>query len=120
MTTKKRLLLIALPLIVVAVTFGVLAMLPPRPGVTKANFDRIEKGMTQAEVEERFFGVPVLVIDDGPRRMTRYEGPTQHGDAVVRIMFDENGRVFEKLWWGWTPETFSERLKRWIQGPSPD
>src|ERR1035438_9324153 len=54
--TKKRLLLIAsLPLVIV-VTLGVLAMLPPRPGVTKANFDRIEKGMTRAEVEQIFGG----------------------------------------------------------------
>ena len=50
--TKKRLILIAaLPLVIVAVTLGVLAMLPPGPGVTKANFDRIEKGMTLAQVE---------------------------------------------------------------------
>jgi hypothetical protein len=36
------------------VILGVLAMLPPSPGVTKTNFDRIEKGMTRAEVEEIF------------------------------------------------------------------
>jgi hypothetical protein len=48
MTTTKRLLLIAaLLLIVAAVILGVLSLLPPDPGVTKANFDRIEKGMTQ-------------------------------------------------------------------------
>jgi hypothetical protein len=54
MATKKRLLLIAVPPLSIAVTLGVLAMLPPGPGVTKANFDRIEKEMTRAEVEQVF------------------------------------------------------------------
>jgi hypothetical protein len=49
--TKKRLLLLALPL-AMALTLGVLAMLQPRPGVTKANFDRIQEGMSMAEVEQ--------------------------------------------------------------------
>jgi hypothetical protein len=39
--TKKHLLLIASLPVAIAVTFGVVALLPPRPGVTKANFDRI-------------------------------------------------------------------------------
>jgi hypothetical protein len=52
--TKKRRALIAILTLTIAVILGVLAMLPPRPGVTKANFDRIEKGMTLAEVEEIF------------------------------------------------------------------
>jgi hypothetical protein len=58
--TKKRLLLIAaVPLAIVVtlaigVTLGVLVMLPPRPGVTKANFDSIKPGMKKAEVEEIF------------------------------------------------------------------
>jgi hypothetical protein len=49
---KKRLLLIASFPFTIALTLGVLAMLPPSPGVTKANFDRIKEGMTKAEVEE--------------------------------------------------------------------
>ena len=49
--TKKRLLLIACLPLTVAVTLGVLAMLPPRPGVTKTNFGRMEIGMTRVEVE---------------------------------------------------------------------
>lgn len=31
--------------------FGVGMMLPPSPGITKANFDRIEKGMMISDVE---------------------------------------------------------------------
>jgi hypothetical protein len=49
--TKKRLFLVsALPL-AVAISLGVLAMLPPSAGDTKANFDRIQDGMRRAEVE---------------------------------------------------------------------
>ena len=58
--TKRSLLLIASLPLTIAVTLGVLAMLPaifpPKPGVTKANFDRIEKGMTMTEVEAIFGG----------------------------------------------------------------
>jgi hypothetical protein len=51
MVTKKRILLIASLPLAIAVTLGILAMLPPRPGVTKANFDRIQEGMKRVEVE---------------------------------------------------------------------
>jgi len=51
MSRRRRILLSAAVFAAcVAVLLGVLAMLPPRPGVTNANFDRIEKGMTFAEV----------------------------------------------------------------------
>ena len=49
--TKKRVALLAVLPLTVAVILGALEMLPPRPGVTKANFDRIQEGMTLAEVE---------------------------------------------------------------------
>lgn len=52
--TKRRLLLIATVPLTIALTLGVLAMLPPRPGVTKANFDRIRIGRTLVEVQEIF------------------------------------------------------------------
>jgi hypothetical protein len=51
--TKKRLLLLAAVPITIAVILGVLSILPSRPGVTKANFDRIEEGMTRAEADSR-------------------------------------------------------------------
>src|SRR5689334_17164851 len=51
--TRKRCYLITVAILAtcVCITLGVLAMLP-RPCVTKEHFDRIEKGMTKAEVEE--------------------------------------------------------------------
>jgi hypothetical protein len=52
--TKKRLILFAAVPLTFTLTLCVLAMIPPRPGVTKANFDRIQEGMTLAEVQELF------------------------------------------------------------------
>ena len=116
--TKRRLLLIAGPLAAVAVTLGVLAMLPPRPGVTKENFDRIEVGMTRAEVE---------VILGGPagpafRRRSRDEWDSNENDDSVAIRFDNNDRVLEKHWLGMPDErtAFDKLLDRlpWRKKPS--
>jgi hypothetical protein len=52
--TKKRLALIAVLPLAIAVILSVLAMLLPRPGVTKANVYRIHGGMARAEVESVF------------------------------------------------------------------
>jgi hypothetical protein len=49
--TKKRMALLAVLPVTVAVVLGAVVMLPPRPGITKANFDRIQEGMTLAEVD---------------------------------------------------------------------
>lgn len=49
--TKRRLLLLTFTaVVVVAVTW--LAMLPHRPGVTRANFDRVTEGMTFDQAKE--------------------------------------------------------------------
>lgn len=44
MATKKRLFLIAALPLTIAVTIGMLAILPPRPDEMKAKFDRIQTG----------------------------------------------------------------------------
>jgi hypothetical protein len=56
--TKKRFALIAVLPLTVAVILGVLAMLPPHPGVSKANFDRIKEGMAWEEVDLMLGGGP--------------------------------------------------------------
>jgi len=44
---RRRLILATVAVAAIAcIVLGTLAMLPPRHGVTKANFDRIEEGMT--------------------------------------------------------------------------
>jgi hypothetical protein len=60
---KNRWLLLGLLLAsIVGVVLLVLALLPPSPGVTKVNFDRIEVGMTRAEVEVILGGSWSLVL----------------------------------------------------------
>src|SRR5262245_26165231 len=54
--TKKCVLLSALLVLTIAAICGIITMMPPRSGVTEANFNRIQIGMNLAEVEELFGG----------------------------------------------------------------
>ena len=58
--TRKRWIAVA-GILVSLVGLGafVPTLLPPRPGVTKANFERIHDGMSQAEVEAIFGSKPL-------------------------------------------------------------
>lgn len=92
------------------------ALQPLRPGVTKANFDRIEYGMTREEVETLF---------GGPTWSCRIRGqfdvapPTivwaGHDGATADIDFLE-GAVSEKSWTAST-ETIPDKLRRWLSWP---
>ena len=105
--TKKRLLLLAAVPLIIAVTVGVLAMLPPSPGVTKANFDRIEKGTTKAEVEMIFGGEGKFwdgqvggvcwIANDG-------------SVAVVDFVAD----YVAKKHWHDSNETILDKFRRWL------
>jgi hypothetical protein len=90
--TKKRMALIAVLPLTVAVIVGVLGLLPPRPGVTKANFDRIEKGMTKAEVE-KIFG---RQGDEDLLPIGSLEWLAE--DRSLAIIAFKNDRVDEKRW----------------------
>jgi hypothetical protein len=103
MATKTRLFLIASLPLVIAMTLGVLAMLPPSPGVTKAHFDRIEKGMTLGQVEQILGGTQVpykgwlWTADDGSW-------------AVIAF---ENDCVAGKEWHD-SAETIPDKIRRWL------
>jgi hypothetical protein len=56
--TRTRFLLIAGSVAGCIVTLGVLALLPTKPGVTKANFDRIGIGMAYWDEIELLLGEP--------------------------------------------------------------
>jgi hypothetical protein len=76
------------------------ALRPPRPGVTKENFDRIEIGMTRADVEailgEPNIWPPVWESDLGDE---------------AQIEFDHQFRVKEKHWDEWPDDrTVYEKL----------
>jgi hypothetical protein len=92
---KTRWLLLGLLLAsIVGVVLVVLALLPPRPGVTKENFDRIQNGMTRAEVAE--------ILGDEPGRRQDHLALWESDDAgdLVLIGFDDADRVHVKNWLG--------------------
>ena len=111
--TKKRRYLISAGLLAacVGLALGVLAMLPPRPGVTKANFDRIKNGMTLTELEAIFGGEPNQFVfsSKGTCIGRGWIGP----DEAYVYLTVSNESVTEKQWFVST-ETFAERLRRWL------
>jgi hypothetical protein len=104
MTTKRLALLAVLPLII-AVILGVLAMLPSGPGVTPADYNRIKAGMTLAEVEE-IFGRKGIDRGEWGMMWRANDGSA----AMVRFSDD---CVMSKRW---TPpdETVGEKIRRWL------
>jgi len=117
MTKKRWILLAGILAACVCLTLAVLAMLPPRPGVTLANIERIEKGMTLAEVEKilggpgkRFDSDPLGWYDpatntywsrrsiiDATRTVVVWGRP--HQGTCVAVSFNrDNNRVREKNW----------------------
>ena len=114
---RKRLLLSTAALAVLAcVVLLVLAMLPPRPGVTKANFDRIKVGMTEDDVA-RILGrradlsTPVSSTLPNTIRRAHWQGD---GETKVSVTFYDEaamGRTWE------SPETFLEKIQRWLHLP---
>jgi hypothetical protein len=131
MITKKRLALIAVLPLTVAVTLGVLAMLPPGPGVTKANFDRIEKGMTLAEVEQIFGekGEPSLLNTVKDKKLVFLQVFGEKGEAPAgtwmewdaddgsgaTILFEDgaDGHIIRMRWYN-SHEHLVQKIGRWL------
>jgi hypothetical protein len=120
MITKKRLIGATSLAGFACLVLGVLAMLPPHRGVTKTNFDRIQTGMTRAEVEEIFGGpgseVVCMVgsntgatIIDGPRKMYWFIGDDW---SSANVWFVDD-RVDEKDWHE-ANETVPMKIRRWL------
>ena len=116
MATKKRLILIAAMLLAVfAVTLSILVLLPPSPGVTKANFDRIEKGMTVAEVEEIFGRGANIVTRDVVEKNDRFRAWSEADGSRADIYFMDSF-VTDKHWWE-SNETLFDKIRRWTHLP---
>ena len=94
----------------VGVVLVVLAMLPPGPGVTKANFDRIKIGMTKIEVEEIFGEKGIFV------KVEKGEAPClfwNAGDrAEVWIRFSDDCVNGDMTWSA--DETFLDKIRSWL------
>ncbi len=112
---KKRLLISAGILAAcLALVLGVLAMLPPHSGVTKANYDQVKKGMTLAEVENLF-----------SKKGDRFDGYVgkpafywQNEDrSYALIFFDDDKKVVAPAQWGDSTETIGDKICRWLRWP---
>ena len=87
----------------------VLAMLP-RPGVTKANFDRIEDGMTRAEVQGFFRDQPHQVRSGGDLCACTWQGD----DGSIALVVFRDDRAVE-MRWGESTETILDKIRRWLR-----
>jgi hypothetical protein len=109
--TKKRLILFAVLPVTIATVVGLLALLPPWPGVTKANFDRVQEKMTAAEIEE-IFGRKGIVRMRGEIELRSWRGDDK-SEVWVLLRSD---RVTGKKWFD-SPETLPDKLRRWLYVP---
>jgi hypothetical protein len=114
---KRRYLILALGFVAfVGIVLGVLAILPPRTGITKANFDRIEKRMTVEDCE--------ALLGDGWWRLsdTFSERNTpgfftmvwrKDDGACIRVDFDDY--IVTTTSWTDSTLTILDRIRRWLQ-----
>ena len=109
MTMRKRLFLSASIMAgFVCAVLVVLAMLPPKPGVTKANFDLIENGMTEEEVELAFGESGRDIAFNGWKS---WRSPNESWTNIAFI----DGRVVNKEWVDRDRETAFDKLRRWLR-----
>ena len=92
-----------------------LASLAELPGITKANFDRIEMGMSREKVEKIFGGKskPHCGYLTSTNRIGEGWVITDHKYAI--IVFDpwQHNEVMDKEWVDYE-ETLFQKLRRWI------
>ena len=70
-------------------------------GITKANFDRIQKGMVIVEAEDIF---------DQPHEIHEIRHKAWVGDAgVATVFFDKDMRIIDKHW---EPSSYLTRIRR--------
>jgi hypothetical protein len=123
----RRLLLLTaiLGLVVLVVQLAVLPVLHPKPSITRANYDRIEKGMTAEEVRgilgpEGYHAKRHIII---PMTGVMFRRSWVSDEAVITISFCPEGdapsmppfeewRVTHKHYGELPPEPFQERLRR--------
>ena len=92
-------LIAGLLVVCLCVVFGIFVTLSRSDGVTKSNFDRIEKGMTRAKVEEIFGGpsrAKAFRFWDGKTRTVNDVWYEDDGDTAFILFEDEF--VIEKRW----------------------
>jgi hypothetical protein len=117
MTKKRWIVLTGMLAACVCLTLAVLALLPPRPGVTPANIQCIEKGMTLAEVE-KILGGPGKVTPADPEHITEIVWHHPDEETSVIVWFDADNRVTGRPSSQLAPfrqETFWQKLRRLLR-----
>ena len=95
------------------------ALLHHWPGATKANFDRIEIGMTQIEVESILGPAALLLSAEQAHLIPGWfecEWNGIDGRFLVVLTFDKSKLVADKQWHGprERPVSFRSRVEQWI------
>jgi len=122
MSKKWWAAIVALFALAAVLAIAIPALVPPTPGVTYANYSRIEAGMTRAQVEallgkpnsnERFvffgFGGVLRTIDTNDASWVHWQ--SKAGDQLS-IDFDTNDCVRATTWNGWEDDrTDLEKLR---------
>jgi len=106
MTRKRRYVISAAVLAAcVGIALGVLAMLPPHPGVSKANYDRIEVGMPRAAVE--------AILGKPAEEVGRFASHWAADDGTwISILFRDD-EVKETRFYE-SHETILDKFRRWL------
>jgi hypothetical protein len=100
----------------VALMLAALATLSSRDGVTKANYDRIKKGMTLGEVQE-LFGKEGFVFYGFPNNPELAYCWENKDHSVAILFFDDNRKVVDKAKWADSTESIGDRIRRLIRWP---
>jgi hypothetical protein len=115
---KKRLIFIpGLLTLAAAMALLVLWLVPACPAVTKANFDRIEIGMSLAQVEAILGtdrgdrGIPAC-DEEGHILLEWDEAMWSGNDGIALIALDEHGQVVRNRWRD-DPLPFFKQIWRW-------
>ena len=89
-------------------------MMPPSPGITKANFDRINKGTELTKVEEIFGakGEDLVPRMAHGKRIIAWRA----NDGAEAHVFFQNSAVISSRWFDST-ETFPDKIRRWLHLP---
>jgi hypothetical protein len=131
---QKRASLLLLGLLVIVTSVGIWYALTPRHGMTKANFRRIQVGMTLEEVEEILGRPPcwegdeiagaLTVIDSAELNHQPGQEPSEvvswrvvHGDEIVRvaIRLDERKRVLSAYFYqSWSNNSVLGYFYSWL------
>jgi hypothetical protein len=112
---KRRYLILAVGFVAfVGIVLGVLAMLPPRAGVTKTNFDRIEIGMAQKDVDIIFGKAgKILMFTEPIEGGVVWNMSWDNEDGSHACVEFSNDRVSWKNWIE-PNESLLGRFRRWL------